>query len=325
MIGAGGAHWSGDGQHLRPLQHRHRPVQFAHRRADAGGPALRPIAGRRRAAGPRRRAYGQSCSDHSAPPGTATAATTQCSGDSRARIPRPSTPPSGPVRAAEIKRSGQLRLAGTQPIAFDAEDDLILHRRRRLPFHPNGMTFTAYADDEILAERTYYSIGGGFVLDDDGSGQPTLMPDPTPVPHPFRTGIDLLQICARPRPADQRRDVGQRVRPPARSRRTRGPAGDLAGDGGLHRARLRHAGRAARRPEGAPTGRGSVRPAARRVGPVRQRGRPAPGPGLGHPVGAGGQRGERLRRAGGHRPDQRRGRDHSGRAALRRHLRPQHR
>ena len=53
---------------------------------------------------------------------------------------------SGPIRAAEIKRSGQLRLAGTQPIAFDAEDDLILHRRRRLPFHPNGMTFTAYAD-----------------------------------------------------------------------------------------------------------------------------------------------------------------------------------
>ena len=39
----------------------------------------------------------------------------------------------GPVRAAEIKRSGQLRLAGTHPIAFDAEDDLILHRRRRLP------------------------------------------------------------------------------------------------------------------------------------------------------------------------------------------------
>jgi L-serine dehydratase len=101
----------------------------------------------------------------------------------------------GPIRAAEIKRSGQLRLAGTQPIAFDAEDDLILHRRRRLPFHPNGMTFTAYADDEALAERTYYSIGGGFILDDDGSGQPTLLPDPTPVPYPFRTGVELLQIC----------------------------------------------------------------------------------------------------------------------------------
>ena len=80
----------------------------------------------------------------------------------------------GPVRAAEIKRSGRLRLNGTHEIAFDPETDLVLHRRRRLPFHPNGMTFTAYADDVIIDERTYYSIGGGFVLDDDGSGQPDL-------------------------------------------------------------------------------------------------------------------------------------------------------
>ena len=72
----------------------------------------------------------------------------------------------------------------------------MLHRRRRLPFHPNGMTFTAYADEEILDERTYYSIGGGFVLDDDGSGQPSLRPDPTPVPYPFQTGTELLQLCS---------------------------------------------------------------------------------------------------------------------------------
>ncbi len=55
------------------------------------------------------------------------------------------------------------------------------------------MTFTAYAGDEPIAERTYYSIGGGFVLDDDGSGHPTLLPDPTPVPYPFRTGTELLR------------------------------------------------------------------------------------------------------------------------------------
>ena len=102
---------------------------------------------------------------------------------------------SGPVRAAEIKGTGRLRLNGTREIAFDPESDLVLHRRRRLPFHPNGMIFTAYADDVIIDERTYYSIGGGFVLDDDGSGQPTLRPDPTPVPYPFRTGVELLQLC----------------------------------------------------------------------------------------------------------------------------------
>ena len=52
---------------------------------------------------------------------------------------------SGPLRADEIRRTGQLRLNGTHPVAFDPENDLILYRRRSLPFHPNGMTFTAYS------------------------------------------------------------------------------------------------------------------------------------------------------------------------------------
>ena len=101
----------------------------------------------------------------------------------------------GPLRADEIRRTGQLRLNGTHSVAFDAEDDLVLHRRRSLPFHPNGMVFTAYAEDKVVSERTYYSIGGGFVLDDDDSGHPQLLPDPTPVPYPFRTGTELLGSC----------------------------------------------------------------------------------------------------------------------------------
>jgi len=100
-----------------------------------------------------------------------------------------------PLRADEIRRTGDLRLNGTHPVAFDPEDDLILYRRRSLPFHPNGMIFTAYRDGKVLSERTYYSIGGGFVLDDDGSGHPQLLPDPTPVPYPFRTGTELLGFC----------------------------------------------------------------------------------------------------------------------------------
>jgi L-serine dehydratase len=101
----------------------------------------------------------------------------------------------GPLRADEIRRTGDLRLNGTHTVLFDPEDDLILYRRRSLPFHPNGMTFTAYCDGKVLCERTYYSIGGGFVLDDDESGHPQLLPDPTPVPYPFRTGTELLDFC----------------------------------------------------------------------------------------------------------------------------------
>jgi L-serine dehydratase len=102
---------------------------------------------------------------------------------------------SGPLRADEIRRTGELRLNGTHPVAFDSENDLILYRRRSLPFHPNGMTFTAYHDGKVLAERTYYSIGGGFVLDEDDSGHPQILPDPAQVPYPFRTGTELLDYC----------------------------------------------------------------------------------------------------------------------------------
>ncbi|HIT74156.1 MAG TPA: L-serine ammonia-lyase [Candidatus Avipropionibacterium avicola] len=101
----------------------------------------------------------------------------------------------GPLRTAEIAESGRIRINGSHQIGFDLDSDLVLHRRKSLPFHPNGMTFTAWQDDRVIAERTYYSIGGGFVLDDDGSGSPTLQPDPTPVPYPFRTGADLLELC----------------------------------------------------------------------------------------------------------------------------------
>ncbi|WP_198423530.1 L-serine ammonia-lyase [Microlunatus antarcticus] len=103
-----------------------------------------------------------------------------------------------PGLAQTIKETGRLRLGGHHEVAFDAGEDLVMHRRRSLPFHPNGMTCTAWdADGAEVLSRTYYSIGGGFVLDDDGSGHPTLRPDATPVPYPFRTAGELLAACER--------------------------------------------------------------------------------------------------------------------------------
>ena len=100
-----------------------------------------------------------------------------------------------PVRAAEIRQSGRIRLAGSHEVEFDPDNDLILHRRRSLPFHPNGMTFTAYARKDPIQALTYYSIGGGFVIDEDGSGNPVVAPDPTPLRYPFRSGERLLALC----------------------------------------------------------------------------------------------------------------------------------
>ncbi|MBA8794825.1 L-serine dehydratase [Friedmanniella endophytica] len=108
----------------------------------------------------------------------------------------------GPVRAQLVRDTGRLRLAGRHELGFDVDTDLVLHRRRALPGHPNGMVFATWLDDDDPAgepsvARTYYSVGGGFVLGDDGTGRPALAPDPTVVPFPFRSSAELLAHCDR--------------------------------------------------------------------------------------------------------------------------------
>jgi L-serine dehydratase len=90
-------------------------------------------------------------------------------------------------------------LGGTQRVAFDEREDLQFNRRETLPFHANGMRLTAFdASGATLAERTYYSVGGGFVVSDevaaDGSKQKVIAPDTTMLPYPFHSGEQLLQL-----------------------------------------------------------------------------------------------------------------------------------
>jgi L-serine dehydratase len=94
---------------------------------------------------------------------------------------------------ARVRQTGTLSLPGSSGISFDPDQDVILHRRKRLPFHPNAMRFTAYdAGGAEISARIYYSIGGGFVLGEDEAGQPQIVPDATEVPYPFTTGEQLL-------------------------------------------------------------------------------------------------------------------------------------
>jgi len=96
-------------------------------------------------------------------------------------------------RVAAVRAEGKLWLAGVHPIAFSVNDDVVLHRRKRLEFHSNGMLFRALdADGNELSRREYYSVGGGFVLDEDDAGHPVIVEDRTPVRYPFRTGDELL-------------------------------------------------------------------------------------------------------------------------------------
>lgn len=101
-----------------------------------------------------------------------------------------------PGRVNEIRSEGSMRLAGEHQISFDREKDLILHLKKSLPAHPNGMTFTAYnAAGDVVLERSYYSIGGGFVVDGDATEEDNVVTDETKVPYPFSTGDELLEVC----------------------------------------------------------------------------------------------------------------------------------
>jgi len=93
----------------------------------------------------------------------------------------------------QVREAGRLRLPSGRDIAFDVDEDIVLHRRKRLAFHSNGMRFAAEDDQgRQICERYYYSVGGGFVLGEDEAGTLAIVPDPTPVPFDFRTGEELL-------------------------------------------------------------------------------------------------------------------------------------
>jgi L-serine dehydratase len=100
-------------------------------------------------------------------------------------------------RMEEIQRRHSLRLGGRHAIAFTPGPDLVFHHDESLPLHPNGMRFTAFdAAGAELASRVYYSIGGGFVVNEDEAGQNRLVKDRTALPFPFRSGDDLLEMGA---------------------------------------------------------------------------------------------------------------------------------
>ncbi|MBL4678416.1 MAG: L-serine ammonia-lyase, partial [Mucilaginibacter sp.] len=95
-------------------------------------------------------------------------------------------------KIAHIGSSQKLVLGGTHEIDFSIAEDLLFLFTESLPFHPNGVTFQAFLQDETAISGTYYSIGGGFVVkEDEQSSQKTEVD----LPFPIDTAADLLHWC----------------------------------------------------------------------------------------------------------------------------------
>jgi L-serine dehydratase len=95
-------------------------------------------------------------------------------------------------KADAIRAQESLSLGGVKPVLFRPATDLVFNPQVTLPFHPNGLTFTAVLDDGSAHPETYYSVGGGFVVQE---GEPVDERRAARLPLPVETAADLLRHC----------------------------------------------------------------------------------------------------------------------------------
>jgi len=95
-----------------------------------------------------------------------------------------------------MRRSQCIRLLDRHPVAFNEKSDLVFRKRERLPHHPNGMRFEALDESDVtLEQREYYSVGGGFVVNQDKASEDIIVADTTELPYAFASGDELLALC----------------------------------------------------------------------------------------------------------------------------------
>ncbi|MDB4292720.1 L-serine ammonia-lyase [Maribacter sp.] len=95
----------------------------------------------------------------------------------------------------KVTASNVLVLANSKPIAFSKDTDIIFHRKF-LPFHANGLKFECTLNDGKKKSKTYYSIGGGFVVVEERKNAKRKLAEFNTFPFPIEKGTELLEYCA---------------------------------------------------------------------------------------------------------------------------------
>lgn len=105
---------------------------------------------------------------------------------------------------ARVRQTQQLSLSLDVVITFDEPRDLVFNTSQSLPFHPNGVRFSALdASGNPVFVDQYYSVGGGFVVSqaesqaDATATQPTNESAPSDFPFPFTSSAELIDMCDR--------------------------------------------------------------------------------------------------------------------------------
>jgi L-serine dehydratase len=101
-----------------------------------------------------------------------------------------------PQRMLDLAENNSLCLPGAGTIKFSLRDHLIFEKRESLPGHPNGMRFAATdAGGHELMSRVYYSVGGGFVVNENRTDDPVITESEIDLAYPFESGEELLKLC----------------------------------------------------------------------------------------------------------------------------------
>lgn len=101
-----------------------------------------------------------------------------------------------PAKLEKIRTSGRIRLLDEKEIPFVESEHLLLYKRQSLPYHPNGMRFTAFDNEgNEIRSKVYYSVGGGFVVNEDAASSDRIVADTTVLRYPFKSAEQLLALC----------------------------------------------------------------------------------------------------------------------------------
>ncbi|AWI73917.1 L-serine ammonia-lyase [Parazoarcus communis] len=95
---------------------------------------------------------------------------------------------------AEVRQTASLRLGGTHALPFHWDRDMRL-LPVSLPYHPNALKLIAHGDTGVVYENTFYSIGGGFVIDEAQAAADAGLVPQTALRHEFDSAAELLAIC----------------------------------------------------------------------------------------------------------------------------------
>ncbi len=98
-------------------------------------------------------------------------------------------------KLAVVRDKGCIRILKKFPVQFNEKQDLHFYRKS-LPQHANGMRFIAQdADDRMIMQQEYYSVGGGFVVVGNNIQKSSPYEHEGCLPYPFHNSDELLKLC----------------------------------------------------------------------------------------------------------------------------------